>query len=123
MFNLCCYSLLFIVLSHFSYVSRAHYRDSANHVILGTQQFKPTEFANQINLSMDNGWGILRCIIDTCMKLKEGKYLIMKDPNKVTPNVVAYFIKIINLGFMIYKYMVSTLDDYVLSGFSLKIFI
>lgn len=32
---------------------------------------------------MDNGWGILRCIIDTCMKLKEGKYLIMKDPNKV----------------------------------------
>lgn len=66
----------------FGYVSRAHYRDSANHVILGTQQFKPTEFANQINLSMDNGWGILRCIIDTCMKLKEGKYLIMKDPNK-----------------------------------------
>ncbi|GAB1600484.1 eukaryotic translation initiation factor 3 subunit D-like [Argonauta hians] len=66
----------------FGYVSRLHYRDSANHVILGTQQFKPTEFANQINLSMDNAWGILRCIIDTCMKLKEGKYLIMKDPNK-----------------------------------------
>lgn len=67
----------------FSYVSRVHVRDSAKHAILGTQQFKPKEFADQINLNMDNAWGILRCIIDTCMKLKEGKYLIMKDPNKV----------------------------------------
>ncbi len=31
---------------------------------------------------MDNAWGVLRCIVDTCMKLKEGKYLILKDPNK-----------------------------------------
>ncbi|XP_055617369.1 eukaryotic translation initiation factor 3 subunit D [Toxorhynchites rutilus septentrionalis] len=66
----------------FGYVSRAHVRDSSRHVILGTQQFKPQEFANQINLSMDNAWGILRCIIDICMKQKDGKYLIMKDPNK-----------------------------------------
>ncbi|XP_035795336.1 eukaryotic translation initiation factor 3 subunit D [Anopheles albimanus] len=66
----------------FGYVSRAHVRDSSKHVILGTQQFKPHEFANQINLSMDNAWGILRCIIDICMKQKDGKYLIMKDPNK-----------------------------------------
>ncbi len=66
------------------YVSRHFVRDSAKHVILGTQQFKPSEFANQINLNMDNSWGILRCIVDTCMKLDEGKYLIMKDPNKVS---------------------------------------
>lgn len=66
----------------FGYVSRAHIRDASKHVILGTQQFKPHEFATQINLSMDNAWGILRCIIDICMKQKDGKYLIMKDPNK-----------------------------------------
>ncbi|GIX70368.1 eukaryotic translation initiation factor 3 subunit D [Caerostris extrusa] len=66
----------------FGYVSRVHVRDSSKHAILGTQQFKPKEFADQINLSMENAWGILRCIIDQCMKLKEGKYLIMKDPNK-----------------------------------------
>lgn len=66
----------------FGYVSRAHVRDSSRHVILGTQQFKPQEFATQINLSMDNAWGILRCIIDICMKQNDGKYLIMKDPNK-----------------------------------------
>lgn len=67
----------------FGYVSRVQVRDSSKHVILGTQQYKPTEFATQINLNMDNAWGILRCIIDLCMKQKDGKYLIMKDPNKV----------------------------------------
>ena len=58
--------------------------DSSKHSILGTQQFRPKEFATQIALNMDNAWGILRCIIDTCMKLNDGKYLILKDPLKVT---------------------------------------
>ncbi|KAJ1527670.1 hypothetical protein ONE63_007630 [Megalurothrips usitatus] len=66
----------------FGYVSRAHVRDSSKHVILGTQQYKPNEFAAQINLNMDNAWGILRCIVDLVMKQKDGKFLIMKDPNK-----------------------------------------
>nr|CAI5860250.1 unnamed protein product [Callosobruchus analis] len=66
----------------FGYVSRAHVRDNSKHVILGTQQYKPYEFATQINLNMDNAWGILRCIVDIVMKQKDGKYLIMKDPNK-----------------------------------------
>lgn len=66
----------------FGYVSRVNYRDSTQHVILGTQQFKPKEFADQINLNIDNGWAILRCIIDTLMKLDDGKYLILKNPNK-----------------------------------------
>eukprot|EP00795_Rhopilema_esculentum_P008955 gene8955-16589_t len=66
------------------YVSRITAVDSSKHVILGTQQFKPKEFADQIALNMDNGWGILRVIIDTCMKLPEGKYLILRDPNKVS---------------------------------------
>lgn len=45
-------------------------------------QFKPREFADQINLNMDNAWGVLRCIIEICQKLPEGKYLLLKDPNK-----------------------------------------
>ncbi len=49
---------------------------------MGTQQFKPSEFAAQINLSMDNAWGIVRCIIDLVRNQKDGKYLIVKDPNK-----------------------------------------
>jgi len=66
----------------FGYVSRVHVKDTSKHAILGTQQFKPREFADQINLNMDNAWGILRCLIDTCLKLPQGKYLILKDPNK-----------------------------------------
>jgi len=66
----------------YGYVSRVNMRDDSNHVILGTQQFKPTEFATQINLNMDNAWGILRCVIDLCMKQPDGKYLILRDPNK-----------------------------------------
>ena len=42
------------------YVSRVHPKDSGKHVILGVQQFKPAEFAQQINLNMENCWGILR---------------------------------------------------------------
>jgi len=64
------------------YVSRIVPNDTTRHLILGTQQFKPKEFANQIALDMDNAWGILRVIIDTCMKLSEGKYLLLRDPNK-----------------------------------------
>ncbi|KAH8332339.1 hypothetical protein KR074_001354 [Drosophila pseudoananassae] len=64
------------------YVSRVTPRDHLRHVILGTQQFKPQEFATQINLNMDNAWGILRCLVDLVMKQPDGKYLIVKDPNK-----------------------------------------
>lgn len=32
---------------------------------------------------MENVWGVFRCIVDICMKFKEGKYFIMKDFNKV----------------------------------------
>jgi len=66
----------------YGYITRFNMKDSSRHVILGTQQFKPSEFAAQINLSMDNCWGIVRCIIDQVMSQKDGKYLIVKDPNK-----------------------------------------
>ena len=66
----------------FGYISRFKVRDSSRHVILGSQQFKPQDFANQINVNLDNCWGIIRCIIDLIMVQKDGKYLIVKDPNK-----------------------------------------
>uniref|UniRef100_H2ZWM9 Eukaryotic translation initiation factor 3 subunit D n=1 Tax=Latimeria chalumnae TaxID=7897 RepID=H2ZWM9_LATCH len=78
----CCALLAGSEYLKLGYVSRYHVKDSSRHLILGTQQFKPNEFASQINLSMENAWGILRCVVDICMKLEEGKYLILKDPNK-----------------------------------------
>jgi len=64
------------------YVSRVNPKDNYNHVILGTQTYKPREFAQQIGLNERKCWGILKAIVDKCMKLEEGKYLLMKDPNK-----------------------------------------
>ncbi len=46
------------------------------------QVCKPKDFAMQINLHMENCWGIVRAVIDLCLKLDEGKYLIVKEPNK-----------------------------------------
>jgi len=44
---------------------------------------RPTDFAAQLNVSLANGWGIVRTVTDMCMKLPEGKYVLVKDPNKV----------------------------------------
>ena len=46
------------------------------------QVCKPRDFAQQINLSMDNCWGIVRALVDLALKLDDGKYLLVKDPNK-----------------------------------------
>jgi translation initiation factor 3 subunit D len=48
---------------------------------------RPTDFAAQLNVSLANGWGIVRTITDLCMKMPEGKYVLIKDPNKVALSV------------------------------------
>lgn len=70
------------------YVSRVHPRDHFNHVILGVAGYKPRDFASQINLNTSNMWGIVKSIVDLCMKLNEGKYVLVKDPSK--PQVRIY---------------------------------
>lgn len=67
----------------FGYVSRSAPRDSTQHVILGVQQFQPLELAKQMTLNVGNAWGVLKVIIECCLKLEPGKYIILKDPNKV----------------------------------------
>ncbi|EIM85696.1 translation initiation factor eIF-3 subunit D [Stereum hirsutum FP-91666 SS1] len=64
------------------YVSRANPRDNTRHVILSTASMRPTDFAAQLNVSLANGWGIVRTVTDMCMKMPEGKYVLVKDPNK-----------------------------------------
>ena len=51
-------------------------------MILGVIGWKPRDFAAQMNLSLSNGWGIVRTIVDMCMSQPEGKYVLVKDPNK-----------------------------------------
>ena len=65
-----------------SFVSRATPKSSDRHVILGVIGYKPRDFASQMNLSLNNGWGIVRTIADMCLKMSDGKYVLVKDPNK-----------------------------------------
>ena len=64
------------------YVSRATRTDPYRHVVLGTHTYKPREFASQIALNVNNMWGIIKMLVDLFMEQPEGKYIIMKDPNK-----------------------------------------
>lgn len=64
------------------YISRVSPRDNTRHVILSTASYRPLDFASQLNVSLANGWGIIRAVIDLCMKHPEGKYVLVKDPNK-----------------------------------------
>ncbi|CAO3703821.1 unnamed protein product [Rhizopus stolonifer] len=64
------------------YIARANAKDNSRHVILGTQAYKPREFAAQMNLSLTNGWGIVKAVVDMCLQLPEGTYIMMKDPNR-----------------------------------------
>ncbi|KAG7269873.1 hypothetical protein CRUP_033240 [Coryphaenoides rupestris] len=75
----CCALLAGSEYLKLGYVSRYHVKDSARHVVLGTQQFKPNEFASQINLSMENAWGILRCQVIRVYSLPDGTFSSDED--------------------------------------------
>ncbi|PCH40950.1 eukaryotic translation initiation factor 3 subunit 7 [Wolfiporia cocos MD-104 SS10] len=64
------------------FISRVNPRDNTRHVILSTTSTRPMDFAVQLNVSLANGWGIVRTVTDMCMKQPEGKYVLIKDPNK-----------------------------------------
>jgi hypothetical protein len=52
---------------------------------------RPMDFAAQLNVSLANGWGIVRTVADLCLKMPEGKYVLVKDPNKVCVPSLSHF--------------------------------
>nr|POF12774.1 eukaryotic translation initiation factor 3 subunit d [Quercus suber] len=66
------------------FVSRANPKSTADHVVLGVLGYKPREFASQMNLNLNNGWAIVRTFVDMVMREEDGKYVLVKDPNKPT---------------------------------------
>lgn len=64
------------------FVSRTNPRSPNDHVILGVLGYKPRDFAAQMNLNLANGWGIVRTFVDMVMQKGDGKYVLVKDPNK-----------------------------------------
>lgn len=51
------------------YVTRVPPRDHFKHLILAVVGYKPKVFAGQINLNTANMWGIVKSIVDLCVKL------------------------------------------------------
>jgi translation initiation factor 3 subunit D len=68
----------------FGFISRVNNKDNKKHEILGTHTFKPKEFANHLQLTIENSWGILKEIVDKLMKLEDGKFVLVKDAVKNT---------------------------------------
>ena len=68
----------------FGFVSRIKSGDNSNHVILGSQMYRPRDFASQIALNTNKMWGVLKRILQLCYKhLADGdKGVLLKDPNK-----------------------------------------
>lgn len=64
------------------FVSRVNRTNAYEHAILATQFFKPKDLATQIAMNLTNMWGIVKMICDLMMNQEDGKYVLMKDPNK-----------------------------------------
>jgi len=69
------------------FVSRNAPKNAYEHQILATQFYRPKDFATQITLNEGNMWGIMRMFINLFKEQPEGKYVIMRDPNKASIRV------------------------------------
>ena len=85
-------------LMQLGFVTRHNPTQKHAHQLLTAPTYKPREFARQINLDLDNMWGILQYIITLVQKQPSpGKYVLLKDPNK----------KVL----LLYKVPMNTFDD------------
>jgi len=66
------------------FVTRSNTKNPHDHVIIGAQSFKPKDFASQINLQLVNIWGIIKMFCELLISKSDGKYVLIKDPNKST---------------------------------------
>ena len=64
------------------FVKRKSPKDPTHHEIVHQMMYEPQKFALQINLSIDNAWGVLKMIAETLLAQPAGVYCILKDPNK-----------------------------------------
>lgn len=69
------------------YVSRTNRTNPLDHAILATQYFKPKDLAVQIAMTLPNMWGVVKMICDLMMNQEDGKYVLIKDPNKAIMRV------------------------------------
>jgi translation initiation factor 3 subunit D len=73
------------------YVSRVSPKDSLNHIIMAIHDYKTREFATQLNLNVKNAWGVLKYFAEQLTKLEDGKYILLRDSEKV---ILSYIIRL-----------------------------
>jgi len=64
------------------YISRREDSDPWTHHCLSVATFQVDGFAEQIGMTNNNVFGILRSVIDLVMSLEDGKFVLLKDPTK-----------------------------------------
>jgi len=64
------------------FCSRSNPKSAYDHVILATQFYRPKDFASQITLSETQMWAMIRMFVTMFAKQEEGKYVLMREPNK-----------------------------------------
>jgi translation initiation factor 3 subunit D len=64
------------------FCSRATPKNAYEHVILATQFYRPNDFATQITLREGQMWAMIRMFVQLFSKQQEGKYVLMREPNK-----------------------------------------
>jgi len=64
------------------FVSRSSTNNRYSHEVMGTASYKPKDLAAQITLNMNNIWGIILTFVELLQKQEDGKFVILRDPNK-----------------------------------------
>jgi translation initiation factor 3 subunit D len=64
------------------FCSRVNQKSPYEHVILATQFYRPKDFASQITLNEGQMWGMIRMFIQLFNKHQDGKFVLMREPNK-----------------------------------------
>jgi len=67
-------------------VSRVDTKNNYDHDVLLVQRFKPTDFANMMQVREKALWGTLKAILEILQPLKDGKYLLFKAPEQNKTN-------------------------------------
>jgi len=66
------------------FCSRVAPKNPVDHVVLATQFYRPKDFAAQITLNEGRMWAMIRMFVQLFSKQEEGKYVLMREPNKAT---------------------------------------
>jgi translation initiation factor 3 subunit D len=64
------------------FCSRTSPKNPYEHVVLATQFYRPKDFATQITLAEGQMWAVMRMFISLLNKQPEGKYVLLREPNK-----------------------------------------